>query len=239
MTTVAAAWAIPSLEAHPSSHARADGTRSRLLATAERLMAERGVRGVGLKEISVAAGQRNNSAAQYHFGSRAGLVEAVFVNRMRAVNARRRCMLDALVEPRTPGPRPFVAIQIDALLDVVSLDGGSWFASFLAQAFADDEFRHLLDLQHEVKLPTRDLIHLLDRELSFLPSRVRRHRIEYANITIVNVLAAYERAGRAHGPLRSDRRAVAAELTDAVVGMLDAPTGHSRRRGAAPTSGRA
>jgi AcrR family transcriptional regulator len=35
-------------------------TRERLLVTAERLFAERGVAGVSLREIGAAAGQRNN-----------------------------------------------------------------------------------------------------------------------------------------------------------------------------------
>ncbi len=203
---------------------RADCTRLRLLATAERLFAERGVRGVGLREISVEAGQRNNSAAQYHFGSRAGLVEAVFTNRMSAVNARRRCFLEALLLESPPwGVRRLVEVQIGALLDVVALDGSSWFACFLAQAFADNEYRHLLDLRHEVNAPMKDLVQYLDHELAFLPARIRQHRIEYSNITITNVLAAYERAGRAHGALHSDRSSVEIELTDAVVGMLMAP----------------
>src|ERR1700760_345818 len=91
----------------------ADDTRSRLLLTAERLMAEQGLRAVGMKEISVAAGQRNNSAAQYHFGSRAGLVEAVFINRMTTVNEHRRSLLDALQQqPRPWGPRRLVEIEI-------------------------------------------------------------------------------------------------------------------------------
>jgi AcrR family transcriptional regulator len=211
----------------------AGDTRSRLLVTAERLMAEQGLRAVGLKEISIAAGQRNNSAAQYHFGTRTGLVEAVFVNRMTTVNEHRRSLLDLLMrQPRPWGLRRLVEIEIGGLLDVVvSLEGDSWFACFLAQAFADDEYRHLLDLQHDVNQPTRNLIHLLSRELSFLPPPVRRHRIDFANITIVNVLAAYERAGRAHAPLRSSQRSVSTELTDAVVGMLSAPASATAPRG--------
>jgi AcrR family transcriptional regulator len=199
-------------------------TRRALLEAAERLMAERGIRGVGLKEISVIAGQRNNSAAQYHFGDRANLVEAVFVNRMTSVNATRHQRLEELARrPKPSGIRPLVEVEVEPLLDVVGLGGGSWFACFLAQAFADDEYRHQLDLHHPVNGPTRALVQLQQRELAWLPARVRRRRLEYASITVVNVLAAYERAGRARGPRRSSIRAVASEITDAVVGLLEAP----------------
>ena len=43
-----------------------------MMLAGEQLFAERGFRGVSLREIGLAAGQRNNSAAQYHFGSRLG-----------------------------------------------------------------------------------------------------------------------------------------------------------------------
>ena len=42
----------------------------------ERLAAERGIAAMSLREVQAAAGQRNKSAAQYHFGSRTGLIEA-------------------------------------------------------------------------------------------------------------------------------------------------------------------
>jgi AcrR family transcriptional regulator len=188
-------------------------------------MAERGIRAVGLKEISVAAGQRNNSAAQYYFGDRAGLVEAVFVNRMAPVNATRQRLLDE--QPLTAeawGVRSLVEIEVGPLLAVIAIDGPSWFARFLAQAFADDEYRSLLDLHHEINRPTRMMMQLLERELNELPARVRRHRLDFASIMIVNVLAAYERAGRARGgPWPYRTQSVLAEITDAVVGSLCAP----------------
>jgi AcrR family transcriptional regulator len=53
--------------------ARGERTRERLLDAAERLWADRGLEGVSLKEIRLAAGQRNSSALQFHFGDRDGL----------------------------------------------------------------------------------------------------------------------------------------------------------------------
>ncbi|HWH31408.1 MAG TPA: TetR family transcriptional regulator, partial [Egibacteraceae bacterium] len=56
---------------------RGDQTRERLLDAAEELMAERGVHGPSLAEITTRAGQRNNSALSYHFGGREGLLRAL------------------------------------------------------------------------------------------------------------------------------------------------------------------
>jgi AcrR family transcriptional regulator len=41
------------------------------------LLAERGLRGVSLREINEAAGQRNTNALHYHFGDREGLIRAL------------------------------------------------------------------------------------------------------------------------------------------------------------------
>ena len=75
-------------------HSRGVATREALVETAERLFAEQGIETVSLRDVSKAAGQRNHSAAQYHFGDRAGLVAAVYEHRMRHVNERRHAMLD-------------------------------------------------------------------------------------------------------------------------------------------------
>jgi AcrR family transcriptional regulator len=68
-------------------------TRLRMIEVAERLFAERGIAGVSLREIGAQAGQRNTAAARYHFGSKEGLVDAIFQHRMSPINARRMEML--------------------------------------------------------------------------------------------------------------------------------------------------
>src|SRR5262245_66330191 len=69
-------------------------TRRQLILAAERLFAERGLAGVSLREINVAAGQRNTSAAHYHFGSKEALVEAIFDFRRNEISRRRDELLD-------------------------------------------------------------------------------------------------------------------------------------------------
>ena len=114
----------------PAPTRTADG-RARILDEAERLFAERGITGVSLREITEAAGQRNASVVQYHFGSRAGLVAAIVERHMTVVDADRTARLDAatpiaddlgvheamriLVEPlaeclRTPSGRSYLRV---------------------------------------------------------------------------------------------------------------------------------
>jgi AcrR family transcriptional regulator len=87
-----------------------DSTRDRLLDAAEALFAAQGVRGVSLREIVRAAGARNASALQYHFGNRAGMVRAVLQRHTAEIEARRHALLDAC-EPR-PELRPLVAALV-------------------------------------------------------------------------------------------------------------------------------
>jgi AcrR family transcriptional regulator len=68
-------------------------TRELILDAAERLYAERGLDGVSLREITEAAGQRNNAAVHYHFGGRDGLVRALFEHRYVRLEERRAAML--------------------------------------------------------------------------------------------------------------------------------------------------
>src|SRR5258705_1872504 len=55
----------------------ADGTRDRILRTAERLFAERGFNGVSVRELAAAA-QVNIASIGYHFKSKEGLLSEVY-----------------------------------------------------------------------------------------------------------------------------------------------------------------
>ena len=54
-------------------------TREELILAAERLFSEFGIDAVSLRQINAAAGQRNSSAAHYHFGSKDALIAATLV----------------------------------------------------------------------------------------------------------------------------------------------------------------
>jgi AcrR family transcriptional regulator len=70
--------------------------KKRLLDTAERLMAQRTVDAVSLREIVFAAGHRNLSAVHYHFGNRENLVQAVVERRLADIDSERTALLDQL-----------------------------------------------------------------------------------------------------------------------------------------------
>ncbi|MEV4249437.1 TetR family transcriptional regulator [Streptosporangium canum] len=85
---------------------RLAGTRERLITAAEELFSTRGIGAVSLNEIVRAAGARNATALQYHFGDRAGLLRAVLDKHARGVDERRHAMLDAYELGHSETPQP-------------------------------------------------------------------------------------------------------------------------------------
>src|SRR3546814_19767631 len=63
--------------------------------TAERLFARRGYAGVSLAEIGAAAGQSNKMVVPYYFGSKEGLIDAIFEQRIEWLEERRKQGIDA------------------------------------------------------------------------------------------------------------------------------------------------
>lgn len=82
--------------------ARGLRTRQRLLDAAEQLWGERGIEGVSMREIRLAAGQRNTSALQFHFGDRDGLLLALAQRHLPEVAAiQERLYATLIAEQRT------------------------------------------------------------------------------------------------------------------------------------------
>ena len=73
-------------------------TALQLLLAAERLFAEHGLAGISLRQISIEAGSSNNSAIQYHFGSKDDLLRAIFAYRLGDL-MQRRALLQGQGEP--------------------------------------------------------------------------------------------------------------------------------------------
>ncbi|MFE2555718.1 TetR/AcrR family transcriptional regulator [Streptomyces sp. NPDC059352] len=85
-------------------------TREKLIRAAEELFAARGVDGAQLRDVVTLAGQANPSAVQYHFGSRAGLLDAVMAGRQ----ARTREVLAPLLDAAEDDLKELVAALVTA-----------------------------------------------------------------------------------------------------------------------------
>ena len=119
--------------------------RDRILLAAEQLIAERGV-DVPFREIAAGAGQRNNSAVHYHFGSREGLIEAVLELRTAPQEERRLQLLAELEEHgRGDDLGALVETLVRPLCETPYAQGATHYARFIEQirnhaALADTVF---------------------------------------------------------------------------------------------------
>ena len=86
-TFVSIACLNPSAMTKPLDTA-APGTRESLLDAAESLFSDRGIQAASLRAITEQAGA-NLAAVHYHFGSKQGLVRAVFSRRLAPLNEER------------------------------------------------------------------------------------------------------------------------------------------------------
>ncbi|MFE5588807.1 TetR/AcrR family transcriptional regulator [Streptomyces sp. NPDC056549] len=95
-------------------------TREKLIRAAEELFAAQGVDGAQLRDIVALAGQANPSAVQYHFGSRAGLLDAVMAGRQ----ARTEQVLAPLLDAAGDDLRQLVAALVTAEAGELRTDRG-------------------------------------------------------------------------------------------------------------------
>lgn len=198
-------------------------TRTRLILAAERLFGERGIHGVTLKEINEAAGQRNESALHYHFGSKTALLEAILIYRAKAIDERRVIYLDELM--KRGGERDLRSVVSASFLPMVELletEDGVRFVRFLAQMLNDpDVDLPSIALRSDLGgiLRTNALI---TAALGDLPPEIAVQRQRFLIEMAVGSLAIWTR--HHDGPGEAPARALfVANLFDSIVGFLTAP----------------
>ena len=195
-------------------------TRGALLSAAERLFADGGIDGPSLREITRAAGQRNTSALQYHFGDRDELLRAVLERHLRSVDLNRAALLDHL---DLTGGGDLRALAAALVLPLVAKlddgDGGPEYLQVAGEVVARPaRFADLLPL---VTTGTGMLRWSKLVEPLLPPEAVGRplHR-RFAAIRFVHgELASRARERRS----RSDHRLFTSHLVDLVTALLAAP----------------
>ena len=203
---------------------RGTGARQAIMIAGEQLFAERGFRGVSLREIGLAAGQRNNSAAQYHFGSRLGLAEAIFEHRMHPINEQRVALLDRLeVDGRHDDLRGIMEALVTPLADMIGSPGEpSYYARFASQLAFDPELDFIVRLDRPFLGGLRAVIEGMLRCLDRLPPPVAQIRIHLTMRLVTVALADQERL--ATSPEGAPwRRVATSDLVDAGIALLTAP----------------
>jgi AcrR family transcriptional regulator len=189
--------------------------RDALVDAGERLFAVHGVEAASLRDIASAAGQRNNSAVQYHFGGRDGLAAAVYSRGMSPINRDRLAMLADL---RSDTVRGLVAVLLEPLATHVDASAG-WYGRFLARNRFDRVAREVRGGLPESEV-LRHVTRRLGALLTALPGSVRTARMEQMVNHYVAALASWEWARD-----RGERRLAPAELREDLVSTCSAMLG--------------
>ncbi len=167
---------------------RGEATRTRILDSAEYLFSEHGINGASLRAIVAHAGV-NTAAVHYHFGSKQGLLEAVFARRIIPIAEERLAML---AECREGNGRPPLLHQIIAAFlepGMRGSHGGATFARLRARMAADasEETRALMAKYFDRS--SAQFLEALAVALPHLPPRDLHWRFHFMLGTMVYTMA--------------------------------------------------
>lgn len=199
----------------------------RLVLAAERLFARHGIDGVSLRQIAVEAGSANNSAVHYHFGSKEGLIAAIFRHRLpQLVNERE--LLAARCDPDD------LRSRLDAhFLPLLRLAeaADSHYVSFVdqLQRHALGTQAWTLDLPPDGQRSNDEFRGDLDRLLADLPETLRQLRIAEAQALCLHAAADRERAVTAD-LVSVPFEVFAGSILDGMTGFLATPASETTVR---------
>jgi AcrR family transcriptional regulator len=199
-------------------------TPERIVATAERMFAERGLEAVSLRDITNAC-QANSAAIHYHFGSKDELVLAILEHRAAELAKRRDAYLAIVENSRRPTIRQVVRALVMPTAELAAEDEhhSRHYIGFLAAMLERPETAAIIDEVFGDQM-TRYL-DALERVLPDMPEDVRVLRFAFAKDFINRALAFPDRGVRMwvdiHAPSTTD--AITTHVIDFLVGAFRAP----------------
>lgn len=207
-----------------------------LVTHAERLVAERGLQGVAASEVVRAAGQKNNSAVSYHFGSWDGLLDAVWQRHTATIDRERRELLAAARRDGTLDLPTLVRIYIAPIVSELARNRPSYWARFNEQWLASAPLnvfepgtalaeRRSTGAQGVTALA--ELFEQMIGSLTQLSHPTRPRRVALMARFVIAALAAWERDTDSN-PLTLDE--LAGELINLATVLLQAPAADHKTR---------
>ncbi len=212
-------------------NAQIDGQKSRSVATqkalllaAEKLIAKKGLKNVSIKEIVKEAGQKNESALQYHFKNLQGLIQAIMDSRSDEIQSQRTELLEALYEQTAP-------VTLRQVCEIMVMP------SFLLGRKSAEHRRYIVGFSHDLALSSdplataskhgaggqsgRETSGLLKNQLQQLDPNTFQQRVESA-VRLASISMGHH--ARQKNAFRGEEADLfVSNLLDAMVGVLSAP----------------
>lgn len=215
--------------APPANTQRSEETRARLMRSAERLFSQLGIENVSVRAIMREAGQKNESALQYHFGNREGLISALQAQRTSELNALRSQLLASFrAEGRELSLRNLVVLMVRPPFDLCRSDPG--FREFIAVfgqlllSSSRSVTKTLARQEYEVQ---REIGALLRENLKHLNNTLFEMRFENVNRFVALSMSKRARDGDPFKGKRADL--FFHDLADTLTAMLSAPVSKETR----------
>jgi len=207
--------------------AEAIPTRLKLILTAEKLFAAHGIGAVSLREIGIAAGQRNNSSVAYHFKSKLELVRAISAYRIVEMEEPRRKLL-AEIERRglQNDARALLEVLSIPLVNIVDDTGRHSYAGFSSHyllSYPPSKAGENLRLSPALVRVNE----LIQRAVDYVPPAILRIRVRLCIAMFQDVLARLDDEDAGKFPFK----ALLNDRLDIMAGALCAPYRAGRGRG--------
>jgi AcrR family transcriptional regulator len=209
------------------------GTREALILAGERLFAENGINGISLRQINTAAGQKNSSAAHYHFGSKDALVAAIHSYRIEHVNERRNALLETLM---SSGDRNSTREVVETIVypiveEIHETHGGSHYIRFLAQLIGHPQIKINYLWKTDAASGLMRAMDLLIAANPEVPGPIMRQRIGFMWEQAIHALSDREKLRKfAEGGEEAELVVFISNLVDTIAGGLAAPVSDTTRR---------
>lgn len=200
-------------------------TRQELIYAGEQLFAQKGIDAVSLRQVNMQAGQKNSSASHYHFGSKKGLVAAIYEFRMERVNSKRLAMLEKLNQAGgQPSIRELVSAVVCPIAEEISQDNGDHYIRFMAQAVSspNDYVSKLSESPNAEAL--LDIAARLRQLLSPMPEEIFVQRFGLMIDQTIHALADREKLSpKPFSPNNESLALFVSNLIDSLAGAFEAP----------------
>jgi len=219
---------MPEIEVKPatdSRRARSDATKSALMRAAEKLVAQGGMENLSIRKIVAVAGQKNESALQYHFKNLTGLLDAIHIQRSEQIQAKRAINLAVtLKNSNEPSLRQLCLLMVEPTFQLAREDVGfrRYVKAFGHElAISDASPLAVASTKGGGGVSGQQTGVLLRKVLSHLDEEGYRRRMEAA---IRLVSASMHHQARQKKPFRGPQSDLFLHsLIDALVGLLNAP----------------
>lgn len=194
-----------------------------LMVAAEKLFGQRGIEAVSLREIAAAANNANNSAVQYHFGSKENLVQAVFEMRMPPLDAARALQLTKLKKNCNPSLRSLLEALLLPVLEVFDNQKLEAFVLFMSRLSHRDNSEHPFFRTARKNPASFEIVEAIAKQFAHLPHEAFSIRLRLATDLFLDSIAEYRRLEKLKTNPYANAQAFWDEVLDMVLAVLQTP----------------